>query len=141
MCYITGSTPSRRGLVLLRSWRHHSSDINGVGGRSLDDLNIQPWLPVSVNEYATPIEVDFHAELTSGCKPRISWTFKRLSMNLALGWINSTRSFRRTICPMDRSWRHGATARWSVLVAWNDLAPSIGAAVSRTTCSGKARPR
>jgi len=127
MSYITGSHAFKTGLFLLRSWRHHSSDINGVGDAPSMTFTFNRGLPVSVTEYATPIEFRDHANAL-GLYAQDQWTVKRLSMNLALrldqlhaivpahdlpaGPFVPARSFGAVDC----------------VPCWKDLAPRLGAA-------------
>jgi hypothetical protein len=125
--YITGSHAFKAGLFRHRAWRHHTSDINGVGESASMTYTFNNQQPQSVTVYATPIEYrDFGNTL--GLYAQDQWTINRLSMNLAVrydqlhaevpahnlaaGPYVPARSFNEVDC----------------VPCWKDLAPRLGAA-------------
>ena len=125
--YITGSHAFKAGLFRHRAWRHHTSDINGVGESAAMTYTFNNRVPQSVTVYASPIE---YRDLGNamGLYAQDQWTVNRVSLNLAVrydqlhasvpahdlaaGPYVPARSFKEVDC----------------VPCWKDLAPRLGAA-------------
>ena len=125
--YITGSHAFKAGLFRHRAWRHHSSDINGLGESASMTYTFNNRQPQSVTVYATPIEYrDFGNTL--GLYAQDQWTINRLSMNLAVRYDQLHAEVPAHDLPSGPYVPARSFNEVDCVPCWKDLAPRLGAA-------------
>jgi hypothetical protein len=125
--YITGSHAFKAGLFRHRAWRHHTSDINGLGESASMTYTFNNRQPQSVTVYATPIEYrDFGNTL--GLYAQDQWTINRLSMNLAVRYDQLHAEVPAHNLPAGPYVPARSFGEVDCVPCWKDLAPRLGAA-------------
>jgi hypothetical protein len=125
--YITGSHAFKAGLFRHRAWRHHTTDVTGVGESASMNYTFNNRLPQSVTVYASPIDYKDYGN-TMGLYAQDQWTIGRLSLNLAVRYdqlhaVVPAHNLAAGAYVPERSF-----GEVDCVPCWKDTAPRLGAA-------------
>lgn len=125
--YVTGSHAFKAGLFRHRAWRHHTSEVNGVGPSTAMTYTFNNRVPQSVTIYALPIEYRDFAN-TMGLYVQDQWTIRRLTVNAALRYDQLHAEVPQHDLPPGPYVPGRSFPEVDCVPCWKDLAPRLGAA-------------
>ncbi len=131
--YVTGSHNFKTGVQIMEGWRRHeqappgSVDYNFSGNCTVGPY-INPCIPNSIVQYATPNLEKERLKAALGIFAQDQWTIDRLTLNLGLRYDYLNAAAEETNLPAGPFVPARNFPEITCLPCWHDIVPRLGAA-------------